>query len=144
MPTDRNGFPLGNTRIGDGRLFIIAGPDLAEPPELCVRIAERLAACCRRLDLPLVYKGSFDKANRTSGTSYRGPGLEAGLEALRAVREQLGIPVVTDVHEPWQVERVAPHVDMLQIPAFLCRQTDLLTACARSGRAVHVKKGQFL
>ncbi len=142
---DRKPFELRKRRFGEpGALFVIAGADLAEPPELCLRIARRLDACCTRLGLPWIYKGSFDKANRTSARSYRGPGLEAGLAALAAVSRELDVPVLTDVHEPQQVEQVAPHVDMLQVPAFLSRQTDLLLACARSGLPVNVKKGQFL
>ncbi|GIW72496.1 MAG: 2-dehydro-3-deoxyphosphooctonate aldolase [Planctomycetota bacterium] len=142
---ERKTFELrGRTYGVPGELFVIAGPDLAEPPELCLRVARRLAAVCTRLGIGYVYKGSFDKANRTSADAYRGPGLEAGLAALAAVRDEIGVPVLTDVHEPWQVEPAARVCDMLQVPAFLCRQTDLLLACARSGRPVNVKKGQFL
>jgi len=132
-------------RIGEGaRPVYIAGPCVIESPEFLLGIARRLAAAARRLDVPLVFKASFDKANRSSLSSFRGPGLEAGLEALAAVRAETGLPLLTDVHEPWQAERAAEVVDVLQIPAFLCRQTDLLVACGRTGRAVNVKKGQFM
>ncbi len=125
-------------------IFLIAGPDLAEPEDLCLRVAERLARAAERLGVPFIYKGSFDKANRTSAATYRGPGLAAGLETLGRVRRATGVPVLTDVHEVAQVAAAAEVVDVLQVPAFLSRQTDLLSACVRTGKAVHVKKGQFL
>lgn len=135
---------MGRTFGREGSLFLIAGPDLAEPRDLCLRIAERVKRVCERLDVPYIFKGSFDKANRTSAAGYRGPGLERGLETLAEVRAQVGVPVLTDVHEVAQVAPAALVVDVLQVPAFLSRQTDLVQACARSGRVVNVKKGQFL
>lgn len=136
----------GDLQIGAAteRLAIIAGPCMAESAELCLRVAERCRDICARLGLGYVFKASFDKANRTSVNSQRGPGLEAGLDMLQKVRRELMVPVCTDVHETWQVEHVARVADMLQIPAFLCRQTDLILACARSGRCVNIKKGQFM
>jgi len=130
--------------IGDGRLAILAGPCSIESRALALEVAEQLAGLCARLELPLVFKGSFDKANRTAGTSFRSIGMQPALAILAEVRERFGIPVITDVHETWQVAPVAEVVDLLQIPAFLCRQTDLLHAAGASGRAVNIKKGQFL
>ncbi|MFW5750895.1 MAG: 3-deoxy-8-phosphooctulonate synthase [Planctomycetota bacterium] len=130
--------------IGGELPVLIMGPCVIESPEHTLAIAQRLRDLCARHALPLVFKASFDKANRTSHASYRGPGIAAGLAVLAAVREQTGLPVTTDVHEPHQVEQAADVVDLLQVPAFLCRQTDLLQACAASGRATSVKKGQFL
>lgn len=136
---DVSGVPLGGPR-----LTLIAGPCVAESLELCRRVCGELRAVTERLGLPYVFKTSFDKANRSSGSSSRGPGLEAGLEILDAVRTEFGVPVTTDVHETWQCAQVGRVVDLLQIPAFLCRQTDLLLAAAATGRPVNVKKGQFL
>jgi 2-dehydro-3-deoxyphosphooctonate aldolase (KDO 8-P synthase) len=130
--------------LGGGELFLIAGPCVLETRELTLEIAEALAELCGRRNLPLVFKASFDKANRTSIGAERGAGMEAGLAWLAEVRERFGLPVLTDVHLPDQCARVGEVVDILQIPAFLCRQTDLLVAAARTGRAVNVKKGQFL
>lgn len=131
--------------VGDGRkLALICGPDVVETEEQVLRTAREVQRVSRAYGLPAVFKCSFDKANRTSISSYRGPGLERALEVFRAVKEETGLPVVTDVHETHQVERVAEVVDLLQVPAFLCRQTDLLVECARSGRPVLVKKGQFV
>ncbi len=137
---------VGNLRIAPdaGCLTVIAGPCAAESEELCLSVAEACAAICSRLGLGYVFKASFDKANRTSADSPRGPGLEAGLRMLQTVRMKLGVPVCTDVHEVAQVEPVAEVADMVQVPAFLCRQTDLLQACGRTGRCVNVKKGQFM
>ncbi|MCA9291083.1 MAG: 3-deoxy-8-phosphooctulonate synthase [Phycisphaerales bacterium] len=130
---------------GDGRgLVVIAGPCVLESPETNLLIGTTLADTCRDLGLRLVFKASFDKANRSSLHSARGPGLAAGLDELARLRERLGVPVCTDIHEPAQAPRAAEVVDLLQIPAFLCRQTDLLAACGETGRAVSVKKGQFL
>ena len=126
------------------RLLLIAGPCVVESRDNVMRIAGRLKEIVADRPVNLVFKASFDKANRTSVESYRGPGLEQGLEVLAAVRDEFGLPVNTDIHEPSQVERVAEVVDTLQIPAFLCRQTDLVVAAARSGKPVFVKKGQFL
>jgi 2-dehydro-3-deoxyphosphooctonate aldolase (KDO 8-P synthase) len=130
---------------GPGRPLVwILGPCVIESHDLTLRIADTLAGIAGRLDLPVVFKASFDKANRTSGKSFRGPGLERGLETLAAVRQRTGLPVTTDVHETAQVEAVAQVCDLLQIPAFLARQTDLVLAAGRTGRAVNVKKGQFM
>jgi 2-dehydro-3-deoxyphosphooctonate aldolase (KDO 8-P synthase) len=136
---------LGPLTVGEGRpLAVILGPCVIESPEHVLRMADAIRAMAERQGVPVVFKASFDKANRTSGRAFRGPGLEAGLEALAEVRARTGLPILTDVHEVWQVEPAARVVDVLQIPAFLSRQTDLLVAAARSGRAVNVKKGQFL
>lgn len=124
--------------------FLIAGPCSLESMEVALEVGREVAAVSGRLGLPAVFKGSWDKANRTSARSYRGVGLERGLEILRAVGEETGLPLLTDVHEPAQAGPVAEVVDILQVPAFLCRQTDLLAACGQSGRAVQVKKGQFM
>jgi 2-dehydro-3-deoxyphosphooctonate aldolase (KDO 8-P synthase) len=137
-------FQVGNTTFGGGRLTIIAGPCVVESYEHASMMAREISAITKRVGLDLVYKSSFDKANRSSIESFRGHGMEEGLKVLAQVKAETGLPVVTDVHEPWQVEKTAEVADILQIPAFLCRQTDLLVECAKSGRAVNVKKGQFL
>jgi 2-dehydro-3-deoxyphosphooctonate aldolase (KDO 8-P synthase) len=137
-------FQVGNAIFGDGRLTIIAGPCVIESAEHALMMARECATCTRAAGLDFVYKSSFDKANRSSIKSYRGLGMEAGLEVLRRVKEEVGVPVLTDVHEIAQVGPVAEVADVLQIPAFLSRQTDLVLEAARSGRAVNVKKGQFL
>jgi 2-dehydro-3-deoxyphosphooctonate aldolase (KDO 8-P synthase) len=124
--------------------FLIAGPCVLESRDLACSVAAFLAGVAQRLSLPLVFKSSFDKANRTSISSFRGPGLEEGLRWLEAARAASGLPILTDIHLPEQAAPVAEVVDVLQIPAFLCRQTDLLAAAARTGRIVNVKKGQFL
>ena len=134
----------GMTIGSDGPFTVIAGPCVAESRELCLEVGRFMKNLCDRLGIQYVFKASFDKANRSSGTSFRGPGMESGLACLAAVKKELGVPVITDVHESVQVSRVAETADFLQIPAFLCRQTDLLLACARSGRPVNVKKGQFM
>jgi 2-dehydro-3-deoxyphosphooctonate aldolase (KDO 8-P synthase) len=134
-----DGVELGGATPG-----LIAGPCVIESREHCLMIAREAAAVARAAGVPFVFKASFDKANRTSISSYRGPGLELGLEILAEVRETVGVPVLTDVHDVDQVAAVAAVVDVIQIPAFLCRQTDLLVAAAESGRPVNVKKGQFL
>lgn len=131
---------MGNTRP----IVLIAGPCVIETELRTLAIAQRLAAMCRSLGLPLIFKASYDKANRTSIRSFRGPGLKEGLRILARVKDELGVPVLTDVHCQEEVEAVARVADVLQIPAFLCRQTDLLLACARTGKPVNVKKGQFL
>ena len=128
----------------DHPFFLIAGPCVIESREFAIETALRIADITNRLDIPLVYKSSFDKANRTSAESFRGPGIEEGLDILAEVREKAGVPVLTDVHTPLQVELAARTVDMLQTPAFLCRQTDLIEAVGASGRPVNIKKGQFL
>jgi 2-dehydro-3-deoxyphosphooctonate aldolase (KDO 8-P synthase) len=120
------------------------GPCVIESHELTLQIADRLAELAARLELPLIFKASFDKANRTSGKSFRGPGLHEGLKTLAAVKRRTGLPVVTDVHECHQVEAAAEVCDVLQVPAFLARQTDLVQAAGRTGRVVNVKKGQFM
>ena len=136
---------VGPYRCGSGeRLLVIAGPCVIESEDLTLRIAERLRGIAERLPISLVFKASFDKANRTSLDSYRGPGLERGLEVLAAVRRATGLPVTTDLHESYQATAVGEVCDLLQIPAFLARQTDLLVAAAETGRAVNVKKGQFM
>jgi len=128
----------------DQPIFLIAGPCVAESRELLVDTARSLRDMADRLGLSLIFKASFDKANRSSSESYRGPGMIQALEWLREVREETGLPVLTDVHTPEQVERVVDYVDMLQTPAFLCRQTDLIEAVAACGKPVNIKKGQFL
>ena len=125
-------------------LPVIAGPCVIENEDLAVEMAHTLAAMAERLGIALVFKSSFDKANRTSISSFRGPGLEVGLRVLEIVKKETGLPVLTDVHEPSQCEPAARVCDVLQIPAFLCRQTDLVVAAAKTGRAVNVKKGQFV
>ena len=136
---------LGPFAIGGGQpLVLIAGPCQAESPEAVVEVADTLDQIASRLDLPLIFKASFDKANRTSADAARGMGLDATLRAFDDIRRNTGRPVLTDVHLPEHCARVAEVVDVLQIPAFLCRQTDLLEAAARTGRALHIKKGQFL
>jgi 2-dehydro-3-deoxyphosphooctonate aldolase (KDO 8-P synthase) len=124
--------------------FILAGPCAIESREIALETAEFLAGVADRLGLPLVYKSSFDKANRTSVTSFRGPGMDEGLKILAEVKATTGLPVVTDIHHPEQAASVAEVADVIQIPAFLCRQTDLLVAAAATGRVVNIKKGQFL
>lgn len=136
---------IGPYRCGDGcPLLLIAGPCVLESLEDALEIARELRAATVNLPVNLVFKGSFDKANRTSIQSFRGPGIERGLEILRQVRDEQGIPVTTDIHEPWQASPVGEVCEIVQIPAFLSRQTDLLVAAASTGRAVHVKKGQFM
>lgn len=136
----------GTVRIGPQArsLALIAGPCVAESLDLCLEIAHHAKALCNRLGLSYIFKSSFDKANRTSLESYRGPGLEAGLEILARVKAECGVAVCTDIHEPAQAAPVAEVADVLQIPAFLCRQTDLLVAAAKTGRCVSIKKGQFM
>jgi 2-dehydro-3-deoxyphosphooctonate aldolase (KDO 8-P synthase) len=137
--------PVGTHRVGGGQpLLWICGPCVIESHDLTLQIAETLRGYSERLALPLVFKASFDKANRTSGKSFRGPGLQEGLRTLDEVKRATGLPVTTDVHECHQAAAVAQVCDILQIPAFLARQTDLLEACAYTGRVVNVKKGQFM
>jgi 2-dehydro-3-deoxyphosphooctonate aldolase (KDO 8-P synthase) len=127
-----------------GELFLIAGPCVIESEKHSMKMAEAIAKITRRLDVPYIFKASYDKANRTSQSSFRGPGMAEGLNILRRIRDELGIAVLTDIHESYQVAEVANVVDVIQIPAFLCRQTDLLQSAAESGLPVNVKKGQFL
>src|SRR6266496_4133918 len=126
------------------RLFLIAGPCVIESEKLCLQIARSLKKTCAKLGVPYIFKASFDKANRTSGNSFRGPGVAAGLEVLARVRHAVGVPVLTDVHTEAQAALAGEVVDVLQIPAFLCRQTDLIQAAVRTGKIVNIKKGQFL
>jgi len=134
-----------NFQIGlDQPFFLIAGPCVIESRELAFETAGRLQEIARALGIPFIYKSSFDKANRSSGSSFRGPGIDEGLKILADVRDQLGVPVLTDVHDVDQVDAVAAVVDMMQTPAFLCRQTDFIQACAATGKPVNIKKGQFL
>lgn len=136
---------IGKHRCGLGeRLLLIAGPCVIESESLTLEIAHFLAEFSRVKQIPVIFKASFDKANRTSLRSYRGPGLSQGLAVLGRVREETGLPVTTDIHEPGQAQPVGEVCDLVQIPAFLCRQTDLLLAAARTGKPVHVKKAQFL
>ena len=137
-------FAVGSATFGDGRLTIIAGPCVIESAEHALMMARECASRARSAGLDFVYKSSFDKANRSSVKSFRGLGMEAGLEVLRQVKQEVGVPVLTDVHDVSQVGQVAEVADVLQIPAFLSRQTDLVMEAARSGRAVNIKKGQFL
>jgi len=136
---------IGNVTIGGGRpLVLIGGPCVIEGESHTLDLASSIAEIAARCGVPYIFKASFDKANRTSGHSYRGPGLDEGLRILAAVKGKLGLPVLTDIHEPDQAARAAGVADVLQIPAFLCRQTDLLLAAARTGKVVNIKKGQFL
>jgi 2-dehydro-3-deoxyphosphooctonate aldolase (KDO 8-P synthase) len=144
MATSKTSFQVGPTTFGDGRLTIIAGPCVIESEEHAMMMARACADRARSAGLDFVFKTSFDKANRSSIKSFRGVGVEAGLEILRHIKSEIGVPVITDIHDVAQVEAVAEVADILQIPAFLCRQTDLILEAARSGRAVNIKKGQFL
>jgi len=139
-----NTFSVGNSTFGDGRLTVIAGPCVVESPDHAMMMARECLARTKEAGLDFVFKSSFDKANRSSIKSFRGLGMEAGLEVLHNIKTEVGVPVLTDVHEVAQVDRVAEVVDVLQIPAFLCRQTDLILAAVKTGKAVNVKKGQFL
>ena len=134
------GFEVGLDRP----FFLIAGPCTAESLELCVDVAGQMKEVCARLGIPYIFKASYDKANRSSGVSPRGPGLDSGLKLLDEVRRQVGVPILTDVHDERDVAAVASVVDVLQTPAFLCRQTDFIHAVAASGKPVNIKKGQFL
>jgi len=136
---------IGNMTIGGNNpVALIAGPCVIESREICFEIAERVGALCCELGIGYIFKASFDKANRMSIDSFRGPGIEKGLEILAEIKSRLGLPVLTDVHEVWQVERVAEVADILQVPAFLCRQTDLVVAAAKCGKPVNFKKAQFM
>jgi 2-dehydro-3-deoxyphosphooctonate aldolase (KDO 8-P synthase) len=134
---------VAGRKIG-GRMFLIAGPCIAESEELCLEVARSVSDLCAKYEIDYIFKASYDKANRSSVESERGPGLEKGLEMLAAVREKAEVPVISDVHLPREVESAARVLDMLQVPAFLCRQTDLLEAAAESGKPVNVKKGQCM
>lgn len=137
-------FKIGAVTIGGKNLFLILGPCVLESEKSAFRTARKLREITARLGVPFVFKASYDKANRTSSRSFRGLGLREGCAILAAIRRELGVPVTTDVHSPDEVDVAAEHVDLLQIPAFLCRQTDLIRAAGGSGCAVNVKKGQFL
>lgn len=140
-----NKVKVGNFTVGGGeKLTLLAGPCVLEGLERSLMIGRTVKEICERLDINYVFKASFDKANRSSFHSFRGPGMEKGLEILVEIKKELNVPVVTDIHETYQAEPVAKVADILQIPAFLCRQTDLLHAAAKTGRVVNVKKGQFL
>ena len=137
-------FQLDNVRIGSGNLFLIAGPCVIESEEHALFIAEVIKGVTRSLNFPFIFKASYDKANRTSIRSFRGPGITEGLRILKKVKDEVHVPVLTDVHEKDDVPKVAEVADILQIPAFLCRQTDLVVAAAMSERMVNIKKGQFV
>lgn len=139
-----NVLKLKDFEIGNNKLTILAGPCAAESLDILRKTADGLKRACEKLNINYVFKSSFDKANRSSITSYRGPGLEKGLEMLSAIKKEFDLPIVTDIHLPEQAAVVAEVADILQIPAFLCRQTDLLVAAAKTGKIVNIKKGQFL
>jgi 2-dehydro-3-deoxyphosphooctonate aldolase (KDO 8-P synthase) len=141
----RKVIQIGNVKLGDRQpLVLIAGPCVIESRRQTVGLAERLVQLCAAAGIPLIFKASYDKANRTAATSFRGPGLTDGLAVLREIKERWGVPILTDVHTVEETEVAAAVVDVLQLPAFLCRQTDLVTALGESGRVVNIKKGQFL
>jgi 2-dehydro-3-deoxyphosphooctonate aldolase (KDO 8-P synthase) len=137
-------FQAGEVHIGSGDLFLIAGPCVIESEDHAIRMAEIIKGVTRSLGFPFIFKASYDKANRTSMRSFRGPGLKEGLRILKKIKDELHLPILTDVHETADVSKVAEVVDVLQIPAFLSRQTDLVVAAALSGRVVNIKKGQFV
>ncbi|HEV8593623.1 MAG TPA: 3-deoxy-8-phosphooctulonate synthase [Pyrinomonadaceae bacterium] len=137
-------FQVGDVSFGNGDLSFLLGPCVVESYEHASFMAQSIKDICERVGIGFVYKSSFDKANRSSIESFRGDGMEHGLDILAKVKEEVGVPVITDIHEPWQAERAAEVADILQIPAFLCRQTDLLVAAAKTGKVVNAKKGQFL
>lgn len=140
-----NTVRVGNLSIGaDAGIVLIAGPCVIESRDHCLQMAEKLGEMAAHNNVPLIFKSSYDKANRSSIHSYRGPGIEEGLEILMGVKEQLGLPVLTDVHGPEEARAAGEVIDVIQVPAFLCRQTDLLVAAAKTGKPVNVKKGQFL
>ena len=136
---------VGDYLVGQGNpLMLMAGPCVLEGYERSLMIGKKAKAICDELGIPYVFKASFDKANRSSINSFRGPGIDEGLKILAQIKKDLGVPVVTDIHEPWHADKAAEVVDILQIPAFLCRQTDLVYAAAKTGKTVNVKKAQFL
>jgi 2-dehydro-3-deoxyphosphooctonate aldolase (KDO 8-P synthase) len=137
-------FRIQNVEIGGPALFLISGPCVIESEEHALKMATAISRLTGELNVPFIFKASYDKANRTSFKSFRGPGVDEGVRILRKIAEEIKVPVLTDVHEVTDVSRVAEAVDILQIPAFLCRQTDLILAAARSGRAINIKKGQFV
>ena len=137
-------FSVGSVSFGAGDLSFLLGPCVVESYDHAAKMASSIKEICERVGVGFIYKSSFDKANRSSMDSFRGDGLERGLEILAKVKDEVGVPIITDIHEPWQAGRAAEVAEILQIPAFLCRQTDLLVAAAKTGKAVNVKKGQFL
>ena len=139
-----NVVKVGDMKFGGGKLILLAGPCVLEGFERSLKIGRRAKEIADNLGMPYIFKASFDKANRSSIESFRGPGMEEGLKILAAIKSELGVPIITDIHESSQAAPVAEVADILQIPAFLCRQTDLLVAAAKTGKAVNVKKGQFL
>ncbi len=143
MPAVRQ-FKLDSVTIGGPSLFLIAGPCVIESEAHALRMAQAISNVARKLGVPYIFKASYDKANRTSLKSFRGPGLEEGLRVLKKVKQEAGVPVLTDVHQAADVAAVAATVDLVQIPAFLCRQTDLLVEAAKRARAINIKKGQFV
>jgi 2-dehydro-3-deoxyphosphooctonate aldolase (KDO 8-P synthase) len=144
MPVETKPFKIGKAEVGGERLFLIAGPCLVESESHALKMADALRSITERLGIPYIFKSSYDKANRTSIKAHRGPGIEEGLRVLARVKSEAGVSVLTDIHEAAQVRAASEVVDVLQIPAFLCRQTDLIVEAARSGKAVNIKKGQFL
>ena len=137
-------FEVGSVEFGKGNLTFLLGPCVVENEKHALFMAREIKGICERVGVEFVYKSSFDKANRSSAESFRGEGMDFGLDILAMVKQEVGVSVITDIHEPWQAEKAAEVADILQIPAFLCRQTDLLVAAAKTGKAVNVKKGQFL
>ena len=144
MTAKKHQFSIGKVKVGNGPLFLIAGPCVIESEKLTFRIAKELKKICSRLGIGLIFKASFDKANRSSVDSFRGPGLKEGLKILKGVKDEFGIPVLSDIHEDWQAKPAGQVLDVIQIPAFLSRQTDLILAAARTGKALNIKKGQFM
>lgn len=144
MSESANNFNLGSWNSASKELLFILGPCVMESPEFTQKMAASLSKIAEQLNIKWLFKASYDKANRTSGSSFRGPGAAEGAALLGEISQEYGVAVTTDVHRPAEVALLAPHVDLLQVPAFLCRQTDLVLECARSGRAVNIKKGQFL
>ena len=130
--------------VGNGKIFLIAGPCVIESEDLVMEVAKKMKEITDKLGINYIFKASFDKANRSSISSFRGPGIDKGLKILARVKDKYGVALATDIHEPWQCEKAKEVIDLLQIPAFLCRQTDLLVAAAETGKAVNIKKGQFL
>ncbi len=130
--------------VGNGKIFLIAGPCVIESEDLVMEVAKKMKEITDKLGINYIFKASFDKANRSSISSFRGPGIDKGLEILARVKDKYGVALATDIHEPWQCEKAKEVIDLLQIPAFLCRQTDLHVAAAETGKAVNIKKGQFL
>ena len=135
---------VGNLTLDGSKLFLIAGPCVIESYDRTLMIGREIKKICERLDVPYIFKASYDKANRSSYHSFRGPGLTEGLKMLKSIKEELQVPVLSDVHDVTQLDAAAEVLDMMQIPAFLCRQTDLVYGAAKTGRPVNVKKGQFM